>query len=102
MAESNLLEEPIRRNPIRDKDAEILATSDNLEPLLDEYRTYRDDEFRIILRREDNNTFKDKTIAVLGSKRGNSVYIHKIRRRLTDKKLPRSSVFQLQRSFSTS
>jgi len=82
MAESKIFEEPIRRNPIRYKDAEILATSNTLEPLLDEYRTYRDDEFRIILRREDNNTFEDKTIAVLGSKRGNSVYTHKIRKRL--------------------
>ena len=73
---------PIRRNPIRHSDAKQLVYEGKLELLLDEYRVYRDDEIRIIMRKENNETFKDKNYAILGSKRGNKVYNYRVRRRL--------------------
>ena len=73
---------PERRNPIRYSEAKQLVSEGNLEALIDEYRAYRDDEIRIIMRKENNETFEDKNYAILGSKRGNKVYNYRIRRRL--------------------
>jgi hypothetical protein len=73
---------PLRRNPIRYSDAKELVSEGKLDYLLEEYRVYRDDEIRIIIRKENNETFKDTNYAILGSKRGNKVYNFRIRRRL--------------------
>jgi hypothetical protein len=75
---------PVRRNPIRYSDAKefLIEGSIDIETLVDEFRCYRDDDFRIVMRRENNETFEDKNYAILGSKRGNKVYNYRIRRRL--------------------
>jgi hypothetical protein len=75
---------PIRRNPIRYTDAKKILNDGNIhiETLVDEYRCYRDDEIRIIMRKENNENFKNKNYAILGSKRGNKVYNYRTRRRL--------------------
>lgn len=70
------------RNPIRYFDARILAEKSDFDNLIKEYRVYRDDPFRIILRRFNYEKYTNETIAVLGSKRGNPVYNHRLRKKL--------------------